>query len=122
MHKFIAKVETHQTGGGCYVDFITLSNGQVIAIDNDLIGLYDNYDDFGDGRDGDFSHVRLIAWNNLPNRSELQNKLVRHLLETMSHDDLVDYYLATRDEDLDKMSDIELFRIARKIAPSILCE
>lgn len=42
------------------VDFILLKNGQLLAIDNDLAGLYDSYDDFWDGRDGTWEHVTYL--------------------------------------------------------------
>ena len=52
-HEYIKKVETFTVGGGANMDFVTLSNGQVIGIDNETICLYDNLDDFYEGRDGD---------------------------------------------------------------------
>jgi hypothetical protein len=61
-HRFIKEIATEQTGGGCMVDFITLINGQVIAIDNDLIGLYSSMDEFWDGKDGSWDHVKLLEW------------------------------------------------------------
>jgi hypothetical protein len=61
-HRFIKEIVTEQTGGGCMIDFITLINGQVIAIDNDLIGLYSSMDEFWDGKDGSWDHVKLLEW------------------------------------------------------------
>ena len=45
------------------MDFITLSNGQVIGIDNETICLYDNLDDFYDGREGTWDHVQMMGWD-----------------------------------------------------------
>ena len=45
----IEKVYTEIGGGGELFDFITLKNGQVICIGNDLIGVYRNFDDFETG-------------------------------------------------------------------------
>ena len=61
-HEYVKKVETFQIGGGANMDFVTLANGQVLGIDGDLICLYDNLDDFYEGRDGSFSHVTQMAW------------------------------------------------------------
>jgi hypothetical protein len=59
-HTFIELIETEMTGGGCMIDFVYLKNGQVLAIDNNLVGLYDSIDDFWDGRDGNWDHVKTI--------------------------------------------------------------
>lgn len=59
-HAFIESLHTETTGGGCMIDFILLKNGQLLAIDNDLAGLYDSYDDFWDGRDGTWEHVTYL--------------------------------------------------------------
>lgn len=61
-HQFIKNITTEQTGGGCMIDFITLHNGQVIAIDSDLIGLYESMDEFWDGKDGSWDHIKLLEW------------------------------------------------------------
>jgi hypothetical protein len=63
-HQFIKKIETFQVGGGANMDFITLANGQVLGIDNDNICLYDNLDDFYEGREGTWDHVKTIEWGN----------------------------------------------------------
>lgn len=61
-HQFIKDIRTEMMGGGCLIDFITLSNGQVLAIDNDLIGLYASIDEFYDGKDGSWDHIKLLEW------------------------------------------------------------
>lgn len=44
--EYIIKQESFNSGGGCYVDALTLSNNQVLIINDECIGLYDSIDDF----------------------------------------------------------------------------
>lgn len=44
--EYITKQESFNSGGGCYVDALTLSNNQVLIINDEAIGLYDSIDDF----------------------------------------------------------------------------
>lgn len=46
--EYIIKQETMNSGGGCYVDILTLSNGQALVINDEAIGLYNSIDDFMD--------------------------------------------------------------------------
>ena len=41
----ITKQETYNTGGGCMVDFLHLSNGKVLCISDEYVGLYNSVDD-----------------------------------------------------------------------------
>jgi hypothetical protein len=47
--KFIKKTFTEYTGGGFYVDFIELNNGQCIGIDENCIVLYPSFEAFNTG-------------------------------------------------------------------------
>ena len=44
--EYIIKTESINTGGGNYVDFLTLFNGMTIAISDEYVGLYASIDDF----------------------------------------------------------------------------
>ena len=44
--KFIKKVYTEHTGGGCMVDFVVLKSGKMVSITKDCICLYDSVEDF----------------------------------------------------------------------------
>ena len=41
----ITKQETWNTGGGCMVDVLTLSNGKVLCLSDEYVGLYNSIDD-----------------------------------------------------------------------------
>ena len=41
---YITKQETWNTGGGCMVDILTLSNGQALCISDEYVGLYNSVD------------------------------------------------------------------------------
>ena len=43
---YIQKIQTVNTGGGCYVDLITMQDGQVIGLNDECIVLYKNMEDF----------------------------------------------------------------------------
>ena len=61
MKKYIVNVENGiHTGGNIIISFVYLANGQVIAIDDGSLGLYDSIDDFYDGRDGEWNHVKML--------------------------------------------------------------
>jgi hypothetical protein len=61
MKKHVVNVENGiHTGGGIIISFVYLANGQVIAIDDGSLGLYDSIEDFWNGRDGEWDHVKLI--------------------------------------------------------------
>ena len=47
--KFIKDITTENTGGGCMVDFITLNNGSIVAINDEYIGIYKSRADFYSG-------------------------------------------------------------------------
>lgn len=49
--EFIEKIETVNTGGGCVVDFIHLSNGQVLTLNDECILLWNSTEDFYEGAD-----------------------------------------------------------------------
>lgn len=42
---YIEKQETYNTGGGCMVDILTLSNGKIICISDEYCGLYNSVND-----------------------------------------------------------------------------
>jgi hypothetical protein len=44
----ITKQETWNTGGNCMVDILTLSNGQVLCVSDEYVGLYNSADEFLD--------------------------------------------------------------------------
>jgi hypothetical protein len=41
----ITKQESWNTGGGCMVDVLTLSNGKVLCLSDEYVGLYNSLDD-----------------------------------------------------------------------------
>ena len=41
----ITDVSTYNTGGGCMVDVLTLTNGKVLCISDEYVGLYDSVED-----------------------------------------------------------------------------
>ena len=50
--EFITKMETANTGGHCMVDILHLSNGLILAMNDECIAFYRSVDDFWDD-DGD---------------------------------------------------------------------
>lgn len=46
---YITKIETVNTGGGCMVDLLTLSDGRVIGINDECVALYESMDTFDSG-------------------------------------------------------------------------
>lgn len=46
---FIKSVRTENTGGNIMVDFVTLEDGKILAISDELIGLYPNMESFDNG-------------------------------------------------------------------------
>jgi hypothetical protein len=36
----IVSIETENSGGGCWLDFVTLSNGSVLVVNDEYAGLY----------------------------------------------------------------------------------
>lgn len=46
--EYITKIETHDTGGGCAVDFLYLHDGRVLGINDECVCLYENMDQFYD--------------------------------------------------------------------------
>ena len=49
--KYIKNTFTEHTGGGFYVDFVTLSDGRVIGINNETIVLYESFEAFSEASD-----------------------------------------------------------------------
>jgi len=43
--EFITKTESYHTGGGVMVDMLTLSNGLILCISDEYVGLYKSIDD-----------------------------------------------------------------------------
>ena len=41
----ITKQETWNTGGGCMVDILHLSNGKVLCVSDEYVGMYNSIDD-----------------------------------------------------------------------------
>ena len=61
MKKHIINIEEGiHTGGNIIVCFVHLANGQMLVVDDGLIGLYDSCDDFWSGRDGSWDHVKML--------------------------------------------------------------
>ena len=48
---YIESIEILDTGGGCMVDGVELSNGMYIGISDEIVCLYASKDDFYDGED-----------------------------------------------------------------------
>ena len=44
--QYIKRVFSEQTGGNCFVDFIELSDGRILGIDDSCVVLYKNLDEF----------------------------------------------------------------------------
>lgn len=42
----VVKISTENTGGGCYVDFVTLHDGRVLGINEDCVVLYASIEDY----------------------------------------------------------------------------
>ena len=42
----IEKLETFNSGGGCYIDLVHLDDGKVIALNNECLCVYSSIDDF----------------------------------------------------------------------------
>jgi hypothetical protein len=55
---YITKIETHQVGGGCTVDFLHLHDGRVVGINDECICLYENMDRFYD-EDGCIEAIQI---------------------------------------------------------------
>jgi hypothetical protein len=54
--KFVKHIFTEDTGGGCYVDFLELSDGRIIGINEECAVLYKNIDQvFEGGHEQSFS-------------------------------------------------------------------
>jgi hypothetical protein len=53
---FINSMYTENTGGGVMCDFITLTDGKLMVISVDMIGIYDNMDSFNNG-DNPISYI-----------------------------------------------------------------
>ena len=53
-------------------------------------------------------------------RNALQIKFVIALANTATAEDLLDFYIATRDEEFDKFSNEELERLVAKLHPELL--
>ena len=43
---FVSKAYTEQSGGGVMLDFLTLEDGTILCISEDMIGLYDSMESF----------------------------------------------------------------------------
>jgi len=48
---YVTKIETENTGGGCMVDFVTLWDGRVIAINDEMLCMYESLKHFWDSVD-----------------------------------------------------------------------
>ena len=57
---FIKETYTQHTGGGCMVDFVELKNGKVLGISDELVVLYDSFEDFDNDIGEDRQHINLI--------------------------------------------------------------
>ena len=57
----ITKIVSESTGGGNTIDFVYLPNGQILGIDNECVCLYEDMNEFYDGKDGNFDHIPMIT-------------------------------------------------------------
>jgi hypothetical protein len=48
---FIIEINTENTGGNVMIDFVTLSDGKILAISESEIAIYDNMAAFEEGKD-----------------------------------------------------------------------
>jgi hypothetical protein len=46
---FIKSLEGENTGGNVMIDFIFLTDGKMLAISSDIIGMYESKDSFDNG-------------------------------------------------------------------------
>jgi len=44
--QWVTKIEGFETGGNCPVDFVTLWDGRILAINNECVVLYESMTDF----------------------------------------------------------------------------
>ena len=54
---YVKSIDTYFTGGGCTVDVITLTSGQVISLNDECLVVHDNYDQMLKNFDGDYKTV-----------------------------------------------------------------
>jgi hypothetical protein len=47
--KYVDKTFTEDMGGGCMVDFLILSDGRCVGINDECIVLYESYEQVRDG-------------------------------------------------------------------------
>ena len=47
--KYVDKTFTAEMGGGCMVDFLILSDGRCVGINDECIVLYESYEQVQDG-------------------------------------------------------------------------
>ncbi len=55
---YVKSIETEQTGGGVMLDYVTLKNGYVIVIGEDMVCVYRSMDDF---EAGDFAESTVYV-------------------------------------------------------------
>ncbi len=76
----VVSLEDQDTGGGCMVDIIHLSNGKSVCISDELIAIYPNAKEFYDGwvtqEIVDNSVVEYISWYELARLKVQQHKLM----------------------------------------------
>lgn len=60
--KYIEQLSSENTGGGCWVDFVHLANGQVIGVNDECAVLYESIEDFWECSTKDRPSFE-IAWN-----------------------------------------------------------
>ena len=58
--QFVKRVFTENTGGGCMVDFIELTTGQIIGLNDESVVLYPNMNAFYEGDEGNFDGFGTI--------------------------------------------------------------
>jgi hypothetical protein len=60
-HHHILSVETFELEGNCFVDFINLKSGQILAVDGDTLVLYKDIADFEDRKNVNRPFLELNA-------------------------------------------------------------
>lgn len=71
---FIKEIATENTGGGCMVDFVTMTDGRVLSLNDEAIGVYASKEAFYDADDGD--KALKFMWLNDVKFTDLQARVM----------------------------------------------
>ena len=47
--EYLIQIQSHNTGGGCMVDYIEMTNGMIVGINDESIVLYKDWEDLNTG-------------------------------------------------------------------------